>query len=126
MNDLKIHDIKPLVEVPDYSLYIFIFILLSLILLLIFFIYFLYKKFKNKKNNQQKNYIKKIKNIDLSESKMAAYEISKYITLIRKNEQQADLANELIKELTQYKYKKEVELFSETTLCLYKKFTDVL
>lgn len=126
MNDLKIHDIKALVEVPDYSLYIFIFILLTFVILLIFFIYFFYKKFKNKKKNQQKNYIQKIKNIDLSQSKMAAYEITKYIDLINKNEQQAVLAKELIQELTQYKYKKEVEAFTQTTILTYKKFTDVL
>lgn len=126
MNELKIHDIKPLVEVPDYSLYIFIFILLAIALLLVFSLYLLYKKFKNEKKKQQKNFIQKIKNIDLSESKPAAYEITHYIDLISKNEQQTTLANALKNELDQYKYKKEVEAFNQSTLSLYKKFTDVL
>jgi len=126
MNDLKIHDIKPLVEVPDYSIYLFIALILAFIIGLLFVSYFFYQKIKNAKKNNQKMYIRKIKNIDLSASKMAAYEITKYTLLILKNENQTTLSKELLKDLNQYKYKKEVQPFNESTILLYKKLTETL
>lgn len=126
MNELKIHDIKPLVEIPDYSFYLFITLIILSILLFVFLFFYLYKKIKNRKTNPKKIYSKKLKEIDLSKSKKASYEITKYLNLLPKNEKQRVLANELIINLKQYKYKKETKEFNEETINLYKNFMESL
>jgi len=104
----KIHDIKDIVKIPDNSIFIyygliFLGLLLSLIILL-----FIIKYFKNKKVNQRKVYFETLKNIEFKDSKKDAYIITKNLRLLIKNDREKILANELINELNEYKYKKEV------------------
>ena len=126
MNELKINPIKPLVQVPDFSLYIFILLVLCILFLITYISYYLYKKIKNKKINMQKVYKRELKKIEIKESKSAAYSITKYALLILKNETQTILAKELIGELNQYKYKKTSKEFNEKTIVLLNKFKDTL
>lgn len=126
MNPLKIHDIKPLVEVSDYSLYLFILLILGIAVLFIYLIYFLYKKRKSLKQNKQKLYIQALKKMDLQQSKQAAYDITKNISNLLKNEQQTFLAKDLLDEIQQYKYKEQVNPFDKKTLAVYKKFLETL
>jgi len=126
MNGLKINHIKPLVEVNDYSLYIFIFLVLSSLLVVLFIIFYIYKKIKNKKVNMQKIYIQKLKNIDIKEAKYAAYTITKYLDLLTKNNTNITVIKELNEELAQYKYKKNTHEFSESTITMYNKFKSML
>ena len=126
MNRLKINDIKPLVEVSDYSFYFFITLIICFIILLTYILYFIYKKIKNKKIDYSKIYIKKLQKIDVSKSKNAAYSITKYCNAITKNEEQTLLANALIENLTQYKYKKNIPPFNKTTINLYQQLMEKL
>lgn len=126
MNDLKINDIKSLVDVPDFSLYIFIGLVLCLLGLLLYISYHVYKKIKYKKVNMQKIYINNLKDIDIKQSKNAAYVITKYVLLLSKNENQEKLSSELIEDLNQYKYKKVANDFSAKTVDLFSKFKDTL
>ncbi len=125
-NNLKINDIKSIVEVSDYSFYFFILLILSSLIICSLLIYFTYTKIKNKDVNYQKIYIRNLKNIDTTKSKKAAYEITKYIQLVSKNESQTKLANELILKLESYKYKKESKKFDKKTVNLYKSLMDSL
>lgn len=126
MNDLKINDIKPLIEVPDYSFYIFILIILILFSLFSLLIFYIYKKYSNRGINYKKMYIQNLKNIDLKKGKNAAYEITKYLNLLEKNEKQNIIAIQLIEDLNQYKYKKENYDLNENTILLYKSFLETL
>lgn len=105
---LEIHDIKPIVEIPDISIYIYY----GLIIFAIFFVsavsYLLYKYFRNKKPNQQKEYFNILKNIDFQNQKKSAYLISKYGRLLVNDERQKRLLDELIFDTNDYKYKKEI------------------
>lgn len=126
MNNLKIHDIKPLVEVSDYSLYLFISLLIIGIIVFSYLLYFLYQKFTNKKQNRQKFHIQELKTMNYTQSKTAAYNITHHISKLLKDEPQAKLANELLEDLKQYKYKKEVASFNNNSIILYKKFLETL
>ena len=126
MNSIKIHDIKNLSEVVDWSLYIFLALLLCPLVLVVFLTYLLYKKIKNKKFNIQKQTIRKLKEINISQSKLAAYEITQYLHLLKKNETQSLLATELILDLENYKYKKETTEFNKNTTLLFKNFMESL
>jgi len=98
LDNLPIKDIKPIVEVSDYSIWIFIFVVLSILLVLAMLIFL----FKNKKQKHSFN---------LDNPKETAY---KLIYLIRDKEN----SKEYIEKLHNYTYKKEVppfdrELFEE-------------
>jgi len=92
----KLRDIKPIVEVNDYSFYIFLAVVLGVILIIIAISYFVYKKYKKPKYH-----------FDLSDSKKTAY---KLIELIRDKEG----SEKYIEKLHSYTYKKEVPPFDET------------
>ncbi len=82
MEELKLRDIKDIVEIPDSSL----FELLSLVggvvaLLIVGAISFLiYKKFKNRRRKPIKKELalEELKSIDFSNSKESAYKFSRY------------------------------------------------
>lgn len=124
MNELKIHDIKELVEIPDFSLYIYmlLWILGSLVFFILIFI--LIKLFLNRKKNKKKVYYNILKNMDLSNSKKAAYEITKYARLISHSEREKKLCHELIEELEEFKYKKDVEPLNDNFKILFGRFMD--
>ena len=99
-NTLK--DIKPNIEIIDYSFYIF---LIFIAVLIIFIIYLIYKKFFNKKENE---FLIKLKNLDFNNSKKTAYEFT-YLAKHFINEENKKLYEEIVKELNNYKYKKVVD-----------------
>jgi len=126
MNNLKIHDIKNLSEVSDWSFYIFLILLICLLVIIIFLTYLIVSKIKNKKINIQKFTLEKLKEVNTNQSKNAAYEITKYLHLLKKNELQTQLANELILDLENYKYKKVTSGFNHITTTRLKKFMESL
>ncbi len=112
MQGLK--DIKPLVEVPDYSLWI----LLLLVLLGVLIMIGLYKWLNKPKRRRRHRLTRKeiaedaLKNINLLESKQAVYDFSAYAPVLA-NEAQKERVDALIESLSAYKYKKEVPPLSE-------------
>lgn len=124
MNELKIHDIKDLAQIPDISFYIFLSLLTLGILFFLIIIFIIYKYFKNKKKNKRKEYYKILKELDLTESKKSAYEISKYARLLISSEREENLFNELNEELEKFKYKKEVAPFDNQVRILFDRFMD--
>ena len=126
MNELKIHDIKDLTQIPDISFYIFLGLSMLAILVLLILIFIIYKYFKNKKKNKRKEYYKILKEIDLNESKESAYKISKYTRLLVTNQREENLFNELNEELEKFKYKKEVEPLNDEVKILFGRFMDII
>ncbi|RXK11498.1 hypothetical protein CP965_13775 [Halarcobacter mediterraneus] len=124
MQDLKIHDIKGLVEIPDFSicLYMLLWILASLLFLA--FIYLVYKLIKNRKKNYRKEYYKNLKEIDFSNTKQSAYKITRYSRLLAQSLREKKLMEELLEALERYKYKKNVEQFDDEIKILYGRFMD--
>lgn len=105
---LQIHDIKPLSDVPDYSLYLFILVVVFALLFLALGIYWIYKLFRDNRSIE-KEYLESLKTLDFSDPKKAAYIITKYIRVLAKSEREKRLAAELIYLLDDYKYKKNIK-----------------
>ncbi len=128
--DIPLHDIKPIVEVQEYSLYYFLGVS-AFVLLIILGSAFLIYKWLQKRNafNIRKEHMRLLRTLDLSDAKKAAYAITNYGATFkddspRHSEMYANLHNRLEK----YKYKKEVEKLDEETLGyfeLYKEMCDV-
>ena len=104
----KIHDIKDIIKIPDNSIFIYYGLIFVALLLTLIIIIFIIKYFKNKKVNQRKIYFDILKNIEFKDSKKDAYTITKYIRILARSQREKILANELINELEEYKYKKTV------------------
>lgn len=105
---LKIHDIKDIVKIPDNSIFIYFAMILLCFILVLSIIIFIIKYFKNKKVNKRKIYFNILKDIEFKEPKKDAYTITKYLRLVVIEDREKRLADDLINELEDYKYKKEV------------------
>lgn len=127
MRDIPLHDIKPLVEVPDNSLIYLGIVAFVIVMIVVLTAVWLYRYFtKAKVEDLRKRYMKKIHKVDTSNAKQAAYEISSYGRFLAKSEHAKDMLDNLDNRLSKYKYKKEVEALDEETLGYYKLFLEVL
>jgi hypothetical protein len=67
-----------------------------------------------------------LENIDFSNPKQSAYDITKYSRLLARNEREIRLCNDLIEDLEQYKYKKEVKDIDKSIQAKFSNFLDVI
>ncbi len=127
MKDIPLHDIKPLVEVPDNSLYFLIGLVAFSLLILIVLAFWVIRLYKQRKiEDLHKTYLEKIHNVDIEDAKEAAYEISYYGRLLAQSQRELDMLESLDERLSQYKYKKEVKPLDDDTLGYYRLFLEVL
>lgn len=106
---IDIHDIKPIVEIPDISIYLYYCIVFLIITFGCIVLFFIYKFFKPKKRSDEYKYYEILRNVDFKNTKKTAYDISKYGRLLAKDERQKRLILELVELLSIYKYKKETK-----------------
>ena len=129
MNDnteLKIHDIKDIVEIPDYSIFLFSFLIFLILVFLLVVIIYTIKYFKNKKTNMRKEYFNSLKNIKFDNPKQDAYQATKYLRLLALQDREKNLSNELIDELEKYKYKKDVKEIDSSIKIKLSTFMDIV
>lgn len=93
----QLRDIKGLMVIEDYSLYIFIALVIGIMILIYLFIRFLVNFLR--KNTPTKIAKKKLKALDLSDTKQSAYTVTKYGPYL--------IQEEDFSYLEKYKYKKE-------------------
>jgi uncharacterized protein YozE (UPF0346 family) len=122
----KLHDIKELEKIPDNSIFIFSILIFFGIILVLTAIFLFIKYLKNKKISDRKTYYNILKNIDFSDSKKAAYTITKYSRLLVSNDREKKLANELIEDLEFFKYKKDVKEIDKMSKAKFLTFMEVL
>ena len=122
----KLHDIKDIVKIPDNSIFIFSILVFFIILILLIIIFYIIKLFKNRKKSDRKKYYEILEEIDFSNTKETAYTITKYSRIIAKSEREKKLADELIEELEEYKYKKNVQNINNSIKAKYSTFMDSL
>ena len=129
-NEIPLHDIKPLLEIEDYSFYYFIGIVTVVTLIVLGVAYLLYKHFRTKNRfNIRKEHLQLLKNIDLKETKKAAYQLTEYgATFQNDSERHQKTYHDMLDRLEKYKYKKNVDDFDSETLRvieLYRGMIDV-
>ncbi len=128
--DIPIHDIKTIVEVDEYSFYYLLGFSVVGVVLFLGVLYLIYRYIKNKNSyDKRKEHFKIISNVDLNDTKKAAYTITLYgATFKDDGERQKGMYENLTYRLERYKYKKSVEKFDQETLNyieLYKEMVDV-
>lgn len=107
---IQIHDIKPIAKIPDFSIYLYYGLIILFVILGFVFLFYIYRFLKPKPKSQEYKYYEILQNIDLTNSKKAAYDISKYGRLLAKDERQQRLIDELVDLLSLYKYKKSINI----------------
>ncbi len=130
ITDIPLHDIKPLLEIKEYSFYYLLggSILALLLACGIIFLIYRYVKNRNKFNIRKEN-LKLLKSINLKDTKKAAYDITFYgVSFKDDSPKHLQMYNDLVSRLQDYKYKQEVEPMDKETLeyiQLYKEMCDV-
>lgn len=124
----QLRDIKPLLEIPDSSYYIYWGLIGFGLLLSIGILFFIAKKFwENRKINLAKGYLEVLKKIDWIDTKKSAYEATHYARLLATDERRKELFSQLEPMLEQYKYKKvvdEVDRDTQNKFNLYVQVAD--
>ena len=126
--DIPLHDIKPLIEVEEYSQY-YLLGLVGLSLLLFGGItYLLYKWYKKSKIvSTRVKHKKLIDSINTDDTKNAAYAMSSYgITFKYDSLKHEEIYNKLSQKLLEYKYKKSVEKFDKETLLIIDEYKGMI
>jgi len=130
MVDIKIHDIKPLLEINDHSFYIFVALICLASIFVLGSAYLVFRFFKHRNlYNKKTDYLQKLGALDINDTKKTAYGITHYGEIFKDDStRHKEMFLNLSQRLQQYKYKKEVESFDDETLGyieLYKGMCDV-
>jgi len=110
MPEIPLHDIKPLVEIHEYSLYYFSALVLLGILVLAGIIYLIVKFFQARNAfNIRKEHLKLLNKVDFSDPKRSAYDLTFYgATFEHDTPRHHEMYEEMLGKLEAYKYKKNV------------------
>lgn len=126
--DIPLHDIKPIVEIQEYSLYYLLGAVSVGLIILSLIIYFLYIWYKKRNAfNMRKYHIQLINDVDFSDTKNAAYAISSYGFIFKDDSpRHKDMYENITQRLERYKYKKDVEEFDSETLGYIEVFKEMI
>jgi hypothetical protein len=112
----QLRDIKPLLEIPDSSYYIYWGLIIFASILILGIVFFIFKKvWDNRKINLAKGYLEAMKKIDWVDTKKSAYQATHYARLLATDERRKELFSQLEPMLEHYKYKKEVSQVDSDT-----------
>jgi hypothetical protein len=124
----ELRDIKPLLEIPDSSYYLFLGLMALAVIFLLGLVIFLVKKFwKQKKINMQKVYFEQFKNLEWTNVKQTAYEateLGRKLTL--ENERAKEIYEQLVPMLESYKYRKKVPALDDATFKQYNLLVHII
>jgi len=115
--DIPLHDIKPLIEIQEYSFYYFLAIVVVGVILFLALAYLVFHYVQNRnKFNIRKEHLRFLQNIEFENAKKDAYEITLYgATFMHDSERHLKAYDLLVEHLESYKYKKNVDSFDEET-----------
>ena len=124
---LQLKDIKPLLEIPDFSYYYYWgLIVFGVCVFLGLAIFLVFKFWKKRKVNLAKGYLEALKKIEWKESKKAAYKATHYARLLMEHDSTLkDEFKALEPLLEQFKYKKEVDEIDVVTKEKFDKYVQV-
>lgn len=127
MADIPVNDIAPLVEVHDYSIYLFAGAVTALIVFTLGILFFLLKKWRSRRLSERAIAYKTLQTVDFSDPKNAAYRISEIGRLFAQDNERTERAyHNLFERLAPYKYAPSVEPIDEETLGYYRMYLEII
>ena len=123
----ELRDIKPLLEIPDMSYYLYIGFLTFIGLMLLGVLFFIVKKFWiDRKKDIRKLYFKQLKEVDWNRPKESAYAVTSLGRELLVDDRSRDIYRGLVIMLEQYKYRKDVPKVDDETIQQYNLLVHVL
>ena len=124
----QLRDIKPLLEIPDYSYYLYFSLIalgIFIVLLLIFF--FIRWWLKPKEIEMKQIYFSRLKSVDWSNSKKAAYEVTFFgRALSQENPRIEEMYRQLLPYLEAYKYRPQIKKIDDETMKQYNLLVHII
>jgi len=122
----KLNDIKPLVQIEDFSFYLYVGIWIVAVLSVLALIYWMVKLYiQSRKVNVEKIYLEKLDDIDWSSPKRAAYEATENGRHLANDERRSGLYQDMVAALEKYKYKADVPAVSNEDKRLFEIYAKV-
>ena len=119
--DIPLHDIKPLVEIEDYSFWMLNGLIMVGVLVSAALLYLLWRYLKERRRyNHRKVCFEALESISFSSAKEAAYAISRHgLCFADDSPRLKEAYYNLVSKLESYKYKKEVGKIDEDAISYY-------
>ena len=126
-DNIPLNDIAPLIEIHDYSLYYFIAFLVLVISVVLASVIWIRKILLDRKQTSRMKQLKLLHEIDLSDSKRAAYAISSIGRSFKdENERTYNAYQNLYERLEVYKYAPSVPEFDKDTISYFRIYLEIL
>ncbi len=113
-NDMlrQLKDIKPPVEVPDHSIWVFFALMTLFVLVIAALLYLLRRKRGRKRGRRRIDPIeiarRELRSIDFNDTKRAVYTFDEYLPLLLDDDESKHAFEALQRDLERYKYRKDV------------------
>jgi len=126
--DIPLHDIKPLMEVPDSSFAILMIIAVIMTAIVAGGVYLFYRNLKRKKRiDHRKDHYKALKKVDFRDPKRAAYAITEHGRIFADDSERLnETYTNLVSRLDAYKYKKVVSAIDDESRSYYKIYLEMI
>ena len=126
--DIPLHDIKPIVEIQEYSFYYLLALIAFVLIVLFVIVYFLYLWYKKRNEfNLRKHHLELLSGLDFSDTKNTAYAISSYGSTFKDDSlRHTEMFENITQRLQVYKYKKNVAVFDKETLAYIEMYKGML
>lgn len=125
--NIPVNDIAPLVEIPDYSLYYFVALVIVAVTVILALVLALLKQMRKRKVNLRRERFMALSSVDFSDPKRAAYAISELGRVFASdNERTARAYHNLFERLAPYKYAPQVKMIDEETVGYYRLYIEII
>jgi uncharacterized membrane protein YcjF (UPF0283 family) len=125
--DIPVHDISPLLEIREYSIYWFIVIITVIFVVGFVLVKQMRKTTKLKEVDARSERYKSFARINMNDPKAAAYAICAQGSFFaHDNEETRNTYQTLFERLEPYKYAPRVEAIDEETLALYRSYQNMI
>ncbi len=123
----ELRDIRTLEPVSDLSLYLFVAVVAVALLVVGLILYKLIRYLRNRsRDNLRAKVLQRLKDLDLSDSKKAAYRMTRYGRYLANDDRSKKILNQLNERLDQYKFIPEPPPIDQETRNYYRLFLEVV
>ena len=121
----QLREIRELEAIPDISFYFFIAMVIVALLFVGVLVYMFFQLYRKKrKGHIRKEVLKRLQNVDFSDSKKAAYAITRYGRYLADEERSRKLFAQLLERLEKYKFVPNPPPFDPEDIKYYDLFTE--
>ncbi len=124
--DIPIHDIKPLLPIPEISIYLFITLIAVGMLVLTACLVYLWRWWiRNRRVDPRIAWLRNLERMDFDDPKRSAYLMTRYGRMLAEDKRRQEILSQLLSRLERYKYKKSVPPLDEETKRYMKLFIEM-